>query len=38
MLAGDEIHVALAFGLAVGLILGFSLWALRGLRSAEAAG
>ncbi len=38
MLAADEIHVVLAFGLAVGLILGFSLWALRGLRSAEAAG
>jgi ABC-2 type transport system permease protein len=38
MLAGDEVHVALAFGLAVALIGGFSLWALRGLRSAEAAG
>ena len=38
MLAGDEIHVALAFGIAAALILGFSLWALRGLRSAEAAG
>jgi ABC-2 type transport system permease protein len=38
MLAGNEVHVALAFGLAVALILGFSLWALRGLRSAEAAG
>ena len=38
MLAGDEIHVALAFGIAVALIGGFSLWALRGLRSAEAAG
>jgi ABC-2 type transport system permease protein len=38
MLAGNEVHVALAFGLALGLILGFSLWALRGLRSAEAAG
>ena len=38
MLAGDEVHVALAFGLAIVLILGFSLWALRGLRSAEAAG
>ena len=38
MLAGDEVHVALAFGLALALILGFSLWALRGLRSAEAAG
>ncbi len=38
MLAGDEIHVVLAFGLAAGLIFGFALWALRGLRSAEAAG
>jgi len=38
MLAGDEVHVLLAFGLAVGLIGGFAYWALRGLRSAEAAG
>ena len=38
MLAGEEIHVLLAFGLAVALISGFALWALRGLRSAEAAG
>jgi ABC-2 type transport system permease protein len=38
MLAGNEVHVALAFGLAAALILGFSLWAVRGLRSAEAAG
>ena len=38
MLAGAEVHVALAFGLAIALILGFSLWAVRGLRSAEAAG
>jgi ABC-2 type transport system permease protein len=38
MLAGQEIHVALAFGLASALIAGFSFWALRGLRSAEAAG
>ena len=38
MLAGDELHVALAFGLALALITGFSAWALRGLRSAEAAG
>jgi ABC-2 type transport system permease protein len=27
-----------AFAIAAGLILGFSLWAVRGLRSAEAAG
>ena len=38
MLAGDEVHVLLAFGLALGLIGGFAFWALRGLRSAEAAG
>ena len=38
LLAGDEVHVALAFGIAVALLAGFSLWALRGLRSAEAAG
>jgi ABC-2 type transport system permease protein len=38
MLAGDEVHVLLAFGLASCLIGGFALWALRGLRAAEAAG
>ena len=38
MLAGVEIHVALAFGIAAVLVGGFSFWALRGLRSAEAAG
>ncbi|MBA2297895.1 MAG: ABC transporter permease, partial [Actinobacteria bacterium] len=38
MLAGDEVHVLLAFGLALALIAGFAFWALRGLRSAEAAG
>jgi len=38
MLAGDEVHVAAAFGIALGLILGFALWSLRGLRKAEAAG
>ena len=38
MIAGDESHVLVAFALAVGLIGAFSLWALRGLRSAEAAG
>jgi hypothetical protein len=30
--------VGLAFGVAVALVLFFSLWALRGLRSAEQAG
>jgi ABC-2 type transport system permease protein len=38
MLAGDEVHVALAFGIAVGLAALFAAWSLRGLRSAEAAG
>jgi ABC-2 type transport system permease protein len=37
-LAGEPTHVAVAFGLAVALAAAFSLWALRGLRSAEAAG
>ena len=38
MLAGDEVHVALAFGLTLGLIALFGAWSLRGLRRAEAAG
>ena len=38
MLAGVEIHVALAFGIAAVLVGGFAFWALGGLRSAEAAG
>jgi ABC-2 type transport system permease protein len=38
LLGGVEVHVALAFGIAAALIAGFSLWAVRGLRSAEAAG
>ena len=38
MLAGDEIHVLLAFGVGAALVLGFALWSLRGLRSTEAAG
>jgi len=37
-LAGEPSHAALAFGLALGLVAVFSLWALRGLRRAEAAG
>jgi ABC-2 type transport system permease protein len=37
-LAGNPIEVEAAFGAAVGLALFFSLWALRGLRKAEAAG
>ena len=38
MLAGDEVHVALAFSLVAGLIALFGAWSLRGLRRAEAAG
>jgi ABC-2 type transport system permease protein len=37
-LAGSPTEVAAAFGAAVGLAALFSLWALRGLRKAEAAG
>jgi ABC-2 type transport system permease protein len=37
-MAGDPVHVGLAFGLAAALIAGFGVWALRGLRKAEAAG
>jgi len=38
MLADAQVHVALAFGLSLGLLAGFGAWALRGLRKAEAAG
>jgi ABC-2 type transport system permease protein len=38
LLAGEPEHVALAFSLALALVLAFSAWALRGLRRAEAAG
>jgi ABC-2 type transport system permease protein len=38
MLAGDEVHVASAFGIALGLVALFGTWSLRGLRKAEAAG
>ena len=37
-IAGDPPHVLLTFGLAVALVGAFGLWALRGLRKAEAAG
>jgi ABC-2 type transport system permease protein len=37
-IAGQPTEVALAYGTAVALVLLFSLWALRGLRKAEAAG
>jgi ABC-2 type transport system permease protein len=38
LIAGEPELVLAAFAIVVGLVLGFSLWALRGLRSAEAAG
>jgi len=38
LLAGDPTEVTLAFATGLALVVGFSLWALRGLRSAEAAG
>ena len=38
LLAGDPVQIALAFGLALALGIVFSVWALRGLRAAEAAG
>jgi ABC-2 type transport system permease protein len=38
LLAGDPTEVGIAFGVAFGLIALFSLWALRGLRRAEAIG
>lgn len=37
-LAGEEVHVALAFAMALSLMAAFGLWAVRGLRKAEAAG
>lgn len=38
LLAGEPHEVALAFGVGVALAVLFALWALRGLRAAEAAG
>lgn len=38
LIAGDPTQTVLAFGLVVALALVFSVWAFRGLRSAEAAG
>jgi ABC-2 type transport system permease protein len=38
LIAGTPTHVAYAFAAALGLIALFSLWAVRGLRRAEAAG
>jgi ABC-2 type transport system permease protein len=37
-LSGDSVHVALAYGAAIGLAVLFSVWAFRGLKNAEAAG
>jgi ABC-type multidrug transport system permease subunit len=38
LIAGDPTHVGYAFAAAAALVGGFSVWALRGLRKAEAAG
>jgi ABC-2 type transport system permease protein len=38
LLAGSPTEVAFAFAVVLGLVAAFSLWALRGLRSAERAG
>jgi ABC-2 type transport system permease protein len=38
LISGEPELTLAAFAIVVGLVLGFSLWALRGLRSAEAAG
>jgi len=38
LLAGSPTEVGLAFGTGLALVLAFSLWAVRGLRNAEAAG
>jgi ABC-2 type transport system permease protein len=38
LLAGDAVHVALAFSIALTLVGGFIVWSLRGLSKAEATG
>jgi ABC-2 type transport system permease protein len=38
LISGDPVYIGLAFGLAAALISGFTIWALRSLRKAEAAG
>jgi hypothetical protein len=38
LLAGEEVHVLLAFSLVAGLLVLFAAWSVRGLRKAEAAG
>ena len=37
-ISGTPANAALAYGIALGLLLVFGFWAVRGLRSAEAAG
>jgi len=38
LIAGTPTHVGYAYGAALALVAGFSVWAMRGLRKAEAAG
>jgi ABC-2 type transport system permease protein len=38
LIAGDPVYVGLSFGLVLALVAAFTLWARRGLRSAELAG
>lgn len=38
LIAGEPEKVPLAFGLALGLVAAFTIWAVRGIRSAETAG
>jgi ABC-2 type transport system permease protein len=38
LISGEPTETAVAFGTGLALILAFSLWAIRGLRRAEAAG
>jgi ABC-2 type transport system permease protein len=38
LISGDPVYIGLAFGIGLALVVLFSLWALRGLRKAEAAG
>lgn len=38
LISGSHVHVALAYGVGAALVAAFALWAMRGLRRAEAAG
>lgn len=38
LLAGGDVDAVLAYGIALGLVAAFAIWAVRGLRRAEAAG